>query len=720
MKSFIIKKGTAFALTATILAGTLVLPTNGNANAVYKKTFTQQAVDKAANTENIPGVIVTVKKGEASWSYASGEANIERNHKVDADSAFRIGSTTKTFVATVALQLAGEKKLSLDDTVEKWMPELLKGNGYDGNKVTIRQLLNHTSGIPDFLTPELKTKLLENPSENYTPEQLIARALELEPITGWAYSSTNTVIMGLIIQKVTGETYAEQIKKRIIEPLGLKETFLPGSLMDIPKKHARGYLNTGDKLVDITVFNPSFANAGGEMISTGEDLTTFFRALLGGKLLTPEMQKEMMTSTADSPLGKYGLGIHETKLPDGTEVWGHGGGIPGFTNFAGGTEDGQHVISININVLGAEKHINNILASEFAAKSKKELTDKEKKSKHREEVKYVMGQVVTNKKVPSVIAGGLKDGKRWSYATGTASYEVPRAVEPNFSFRIGSITKTFTASVILQLAEEKQLNLDDSVEKWLPGVVQSNGYDGNKITIRQLLNHTSGIASYIDLDMRDITLPQNPFRYYSAGELINLGLAKPPVFAPGEGWDYSNTNTVLAGQIIQKVTGDTYAEQIRKRFIEPLGLKETFVMEASSHIPGEHATGYNMDRSGRLYDLTEMNQSFANAAGDMVSTVTDLTTFFSALLEGKLLNQEMMDQMLTTVDSPIGKFGLGIYEEKTPDGQSYWGHAGGTYGFETRVGGPIGGKHILVTAINAVGPEVLTGRKKIFNKEFSR
>ncbi|PFD96771.1 alkaline D-peptidase [Bacillus sp. AFS023182] len=720
MKSFIIKKGTALTLTVTILAGTLVLPTYGNVHAVYKKTSIQQAIDKAANTENIPGVIVTVKKGDAGCSYASGEANIERNHKVDADSTFRIGSTTKTFVATVALQLAGEKKLSLDDTIEKWLPGLIKSKGYDGNKITIRQLLNHTSGIPDFLTSELKTKLLGNPSENYTPEQLIARALELKPVTGWAYSSTNTVIVGLIIQKVTGKTYAEQIKKRIIEPLALKETFLPGSSMDIPKKNARGYLNTGDKLVDITVLNPSFANAGGEMISTGEDLTTFFRALLGGKLLTPEMQKEMMTSTVDSPLGKYGLGIHTTKLPDGTEVWGHGGGIPGFTNFAGGTEDGQHVISININVLGAEKHINNILASEFAAKSKKELTDKEKKSKHREEVKYVMDQVVTNKKIPSVIAGGLKDGKRWSYATGTASYEVPRPVEPNFSFRIGSITKTFTASVILQLAEEEQLNLDDSVEKWLPGVVQGNGYDGNNIKIRQLLNHTSGIASYTDRDMRDITLPQNPFRYYTTDELIGLALAKPPVFVSGEGWDYSNTNTVLAGQIIQKVTGDTYAEQIRKRFIEPLGLKETFVMEVNPHIPGEHATGYNMDKSGHLYDLTEMNQSWANAAGNMVSTVKDLITFFSALLGGKLLNQEMMDQMLTTVDSPIGKVGLGIYEEKTPDGQSYWGHAGGTFGFETRVGGPLGGEHIFVTAINAVGPEVIEGRNKIFNKEFSR
>ncbi|KKD52709.1 MULTISPECIES: serine hydrolase domain-containing protein [Paenibacillus] len=362
----------------------------------------------------------------------------------------------------------------------------------------------------------------------------------------------------------------------------------------------------------------------------------------------------------------------------------------------------------------------NILSSEFAKEPKKELNEKEKKRKHREEVKRVMDQVVTNKRVPSVVAGGLQDGERWSYATGTASFEVPRPVEPDFSFRIGSITKTFTATVVLQLAQEKKLNLDDSVEKWLPGVIKGNGYDGNKITIRQLLNHTSGLASYTDLDFRDITLPQNPFRYYSSDELISMGLAKPLVYAPGKGWNYSNMNTILAGQIIQKVTGDTYAEQIRKRLIEPLGMTGTFVMENSHNIPGKHATGYNMDRSGHLYDLTEMSQSWANAAGDIVSTTKDLTTFFSSLLGGKLLNQEIMDQMFTTVDSPIGKVGLGIYEIKTADGQSYWGHAGGTFGFESRAFGSLGGQHILVTCINSVAQEVELAHNKIIDKEFGR
>ncbi|MCU4981126.1 beta-lactamase family protein [Bacillus cereus] len=345
-------------------------------------------------------------------------------------------------------------------------------------------------------------------------------------------------------------------------------------------------------------------------------------------------------------------------------------------------------------------------------------TEKEKKNKHRDEVKRVINEVVTTKGIPSVIAGGLQNGKRWDYATGTASYEVPHPVESNFSFRIGSISKTFTAAVVLQLADEKKLNLDDSIEKWLPGVIKGEGYDGNKITIRQLLNHTSGLASYTDLDFRDITLPQNPYRYFSVNELIDRGLSKPPVFAPGMGWNYSNTNTVIAGQIIQKITGETYAEQIRKRFIIPLGMKGTFVMGNSHEIPGKHATGYNMDRSGHLYDLTEMNQSWANAAGDIVSTVNDLTTFFSALLGGKLLTQELMDQMHTTVDGPMGKVGLGIYEFKTADGQSYWGHAGGTFGYESRAVGSLDGKHILITSINSVGPELVPAHDKIINKEF--
>ncbi|CAI8702522.1 D-alanyl-D-alanine carboxypeptidase [Brevibacillus sp. IT-7CA2] len=724
MKPFHMHKGASLTLSA-LLIGTLVLPTYGCAEAGVNQTITQQqktdhtktkeAIDKAAASENIPGVIFAVKKGTDFWSYASGEANVESKKPMEADYSFRIGSITKSFVGVVAMQLAGEKKLSLDDSVEKWLPGVVQGNGYDGNKITIRQLLNHTSGVADYLDGELKQSLLSNSTQTLTVEQLISRALKQKPTTG-GYSNTNTVLMKLIIQKVTGETYAEQIQKRIIEPLQLKDTQLPGGSTSLPEKSPNGYFNNAGTLMDMTDLNPSFADAAGGMISTAQDLTTFFSALLGGKLLPPEMQKEMVT-TVDTPHGKFGLGIQEVTLPNGTTIWGHQGGIPGFTNFAGGTKDGEHVIAMSINVLeGAVPHMENIQMTEFSGQATQPSTPDQAAQKHRDEMKQFIDQETKSEKIPGIVAAGLSDGEYWSYAAGVANLEDKSPMEPNFTFRIGSVTKSFVATVVLQLVQEKKLNLDDSVEKWLPGVVQGNGYDGNKITIRQLLNQTSGIASYTSVEMRHAT----SFPQYTVDDLVRMGLAKPPVFQPGSGWDYSNTNTVLAGLIIQKVTGETYDVQIKKRILDPLQMTDTSFSGSNPKIPGQHATGYNMDVSGNLYDFTEYNPSWANAAGEMISTGKDLTIFFSALLGGKLLNGEMLKQMTTGVDSPFGKYGLGIYEVTLPNGKTYWGHGGGIHGFENLAGGTLDGKHILVTNINAVGPEPVEVNMAIFEKEFSR
>lgn len=724
MIPFHMQKGASLALSA-LLIGTLILPTYGCAEAGVDQAITQQqktdhtkikeAIDKAAASENIPGVIFAVKKGTDFWSYASGEANVESKKPMEADYSFRIGSITKSFVGVVAMQLAGEKKLSLDDSVEKWLPGVVQGNGYDGNKITIRQLLNHSSGVADYLDGELKESLLQNSTQTFTAEQLISRALKHTPTTG-GYSNTNTVLMKLIIQKVTGETYAEQIKKRIVEPLQLKETFLPENSQSIPENSPNGYFNNAGTLMDMTDLNPSFADAAGGMISTAKDLTTFFSALLGGKLLTPEIQKEMLTTVA-TPHGKFGLGIQEVTLPNGTTIWGHQGGIPGFTNFAGGTKDGEHVIAMSINVLeGAIPHMENIQMTEFSGQAKQPSTPDQAAQKHGEEVKDFIDQKTKSEEIPGIVAAGLRNGEYWSYAAGVANLDHKNPMEPDFTFRIGSVTKAFVATLVLQLAQEKKLNLDDSVEKWLPGVVKGNGYDGNKITIRQLLNQTSGIASYTSTDMRYAT----SFPQYTVDDLVRMGLAKPPVFQPGAGWDYSNTNTVLAGLVIQKVTGETYDVQMKKRILDPLQMTDTSFSGSNPKIPGQHATGYNMNQAGKLYDFTEYNPSWANAAGEMISTGKDLTTFFSALLGGKLLSDEMMKQMTTGVDSPFGKYGLGIYEVTLPNGKTYWGHGGGIHGFETLAGGTLGGKDILVTNINAVGPEPVIANNAIFEKEFSR
>ncbi|CAI8812278.1 D-alanyl-D-alanine carboxypeptidase [Brevibacillus sp. IT-7CA2] len=321
--------------------------------------------------------------------------------------------------------------------------------------------------------------------------------------------------------------------------------------------------------------------------------------------------------------------------------------------------------------------------------------------------------------IPGILAKTSEDGKTWGYAAGVSNLSTKKPMETDFRFRIGSVTKTFTATVVLQLAGENRLNLDDSIEKWLPGVIQGNGYDGNQITIRQILNHTSGIAEYLrskDADM------MNPKKSYTAEELVKIGLSLPPDFAPGKGWSYSDTGYVLLGILIEKITGNSYAEEIENRIIEPLELSNTFLPGNSSVIPGtKHARGYfQPDGASELKDVTYYNPSIASSAGDMISTADDLNKFFSYLLSGKLLKEQQLKQMLTTVptgSAEISGYGLGIYETKLPNGVSIWGHTGSIPGFITLVGGTLGGKHMLTVNLNSMGK---ANFKNILLTEFSK
>ncbi|MCU4770142.1 serine hydrolase domain-containing protein [Bacillus toyonensis] len=323
---------------------------------------------------------------------------------------------------------------------------------------------------------------------------------------------------------------------------------------------------------------------------------------------------------------------------------------------------------------------------------------------------------------PGILAKTSEGGKTWGYAAGIADLNTKEPMKTDFRFRIGSVTKTFTATVVLQLAGENRLNLDDSIEKWLPGVIQGNGYDAKQITVRQMLNHTSGIAEYSKSKEADFT---NPKRMYTAEELVKIGLSAPPDFAPGTGWSYSNTGYVLLGMLIEKVTGNSYAEEIENRIIEPLELSNTFLPGNSSVIPGtKHARGYvQPDGASELKDVTYYNPSIGSSAGDMISTADDLNKFFSSLLGGKLLKEQQLKQMLTTVPTgiaEIGRYGLGIYETKLPNGVSIWGHSGGIPGFITFAGGKLGGKHTLAVNLNSLKDDSPDPFKNILLAEFSK
>jgi D-alanyl-D-alanine carboxypeptidase len=254
-----------------------------------------------------------------------------------------IGSVTKTFVATVVLQLAAEGRLSLNDSVQRWLPGVIAGHGYDPAQITVRQLLQQTSGIRDYNDdPVFQTE--QALARTWQPRQLVDIALRLgPPVHGWLYSNTNYILLGLITQKVTGQNPVTEISRRILAPLGLYGTSFPLTSTKIPSPYAHGYYGS----LDVTnVENPSSAWTAGAMISTVDDVARFYRALLAGRLLPPAQQHELLAAIPVDDTGElfaehYGLGIDSVQLSCGT-AWGHDGGYPGgFKTIAYTSQDGS-------------------------------------------------------------------------------------------------------------------------------------------------------------------------------------------------------------------------------------------------------------------------------------------------------------------------------------------------------------------------------------------
>lgn len=233
------------------------------------------------------------------------------------------------------------------------------------------------------------------------------------------------------------------------------------------------------------------------------------------------------------------------------------------------------------------------------------------------------------------------------------------------SFWVGSITKTFTATLVLQLVNEGKVGLDSSVAGYLPKL----GLDP-RITPRMLLQHTSGLFNYTGEVYDDgsvvLGIPaagkvwvDNRFRRYQPEELVRFSLAKPPRFAPGAGQNYSNTNFTVALLLIEKITGRSYAEELRRRILRPLGMRGTVVPGQRTQLPGPHAHGYYRyedDGQWKVVDVTRQNLSLLAGAGDMISTTKDLRIFISALMGGKLLPADLLAEMRT----PEGKLGYGF------------------------------------------------------------
>ncbi|MGW8698174.1 beta-lactamase family protein [Streptomyces lavenduligriseus] len=321
---------------------------------------------------------------------------------------------------------------------------------------------------------------------------------------------------------------------------------------------------------------------------------------------------------------------------------------------------------------------------------------------------------ITRGGTPGVLARADRAGEVWHGTSGVADLRTGRPRLPRDRFRIGSLTKPFIATVVLQLAAEPVygLSIDDTVDKWLPGLVRGNGNDGRRITLRRLLQHTSGLYDYIDDDGFRAKFTGPAFlshRYDGATpeELVRTGLAHEPLFDPGDGWSYSNTNYILAGMVIEKATGNSYATEVERRIIRPLGLRGTTVPGTSSSVPGPHARHYSKlyvdDPAARVHDVTDFNPSVSGASGEIISTTRDLNTFIRALLRGKLLPPVQQQEMFTGYDLGGGRtYGLGIRSQTLKAcGVKVWGHSSEVPGSLTRTAATTDGEHVFTLNRNS-------------------
>ena len=299
----------------------------------------QNALD-AVVAAGTPGAVLLMRNGTHRVIMTAGFADLRHQTPMRAVDRFRIGSLTKSFIATIVLQLVHERQLTLNDNVEQWLPGLVPA----GAGITIRELLNHTSGLFDYPNDQkFLQKVLQAPTHTWSATDLIHVATTHKPLfapgTKWSYSNTEYIILGLIIEKATHHSVRYELIHRIIKPLGLRHTSFPtGASIDRP--HAHGYLFLGKPpLQDATTWTASFAGAAGGLTSTAADVDRFYQTLLSGKLLDQSQLRQMESTVASLPGQRYGLGLeqdHPSHYIRCSTVWGHDGDFPGYHSEAFG------------------------------------------------------------------------------------------------------------------------------------------------------------------------------------------------------------------------------------------------------------------------------------------------------------------------------------------------------------------------------------------------
>ncbi len=344
---------------AAMLVVAMLCPAPGSVHAEPIAAWPnwQPDLDRAVVVSGVPGAQLVVSGDSGDVQLNSGVGDIGTRAPFPDGAQMRIASNTKAFVAAVALQLVAEQRVDLDLPIDRYLPGVVTGPGGDGTRITVRNLLQHTSGIPDYLD-QVDLDSVAGMQRSRPASELIRVALdepaEFEPGERWGYSNTNYLIVGSLIERVTGLPVGVEVTRRIILPLGLQNTYWPVYPIEqvVRGPHPRSYLVRGTERIDVTDIDPNWGLADGAMVASGRDLNHFFMALVSGRVVPPAQLEEMRrTIPTGVPLLDYeiGLGLFRKVNRCGMETWGHGGSITGSSVVGAATD--RYAVTVAMNQL---------------------------------------------------------------------------------------------------------------------------------------------------------------------------------------------------------------------------------------------------------------------------------------------------------------------------------------------------------------------------------
>lgn len=330
-----------------------------------KNATLEQKIEETRRYLGAPGAAVIVRqRGKVLVSKGFGEAEVKTKRPVTTETVFRVGSVAKPFIGTVVLQLVDEGKLRLDDPVSRYLPGIP-----NGDQITLRMLGMHTSGLFNYISAkEMKAEFAARPQRRWTSDELIAFSLRRPPHftppgKGFIYSNTNTLLLAKVIEKVTGNRAEAEVMKRVIRPLGLKDTRFSGDLLP-PATAARGYQygtesgpiywkGAGTVLHEVTADSPTKWGAAGALLSTARDLDRFTQALASGKLLSPAMRAEQTRWRKTGYPIDYSYGFHLSKYQDAI---GHSGNVNGYQACIAWLPKEQVTVAVCTNLYSSPQH----------------------------------------------------------------------------------------------------------------------------------------------------------------------------------------------------------------------------------------------------------------------------------------------------------------------------------------------------------------------------